>query len=72
MKYKLIKDWESKRHGKTISEGSEVLTKNPNERGDTKYINDVEVFLITDNELKELSDGEYIEAPKKKKKKKPE
>lgn len=69
MKYKLIKDWESKRHGKTISEGSEVLTKNPNERGDTKYINDVEVFLITDNELKELRDGEYIEVPKKKKKK---
>ena len=69
MKYKLIKDWESKRHGKTISEGSEVLTKNPNERGDTKYINDVEVFLIADNELKELRDGEYIEVPKKKKKK---
>ena len=69
MKYKLIKDWESKRHGKVISEGSEVLTKNPNERGDTKYINDVEVFLITDNELKELRDGEYIEVPKKKKKK---
>jgi|7_EtaG_2_1085326.scaffolds.fasta_scaffold00672_7 hypothetical protein len=72
MKYKLIKDWESKRHGTTISEDSEVLTKNPNERGDTKYINDVEVFLITDNELKELRDGEYIEAPKKKKKKKTE
>ena len=72
MKYKLIKDWKSKRHGKIISEGSEVLTKKSNERGETKYINDIEVFLITDNELEELSDGKYIEAPKKKKKKKTE
>ena len=72
MKHKLIKDWESKRHRKTISEGSDILIKKSNERGDAKYINDVEIFLITDNELKELSDGEYIEAPKKKKKKKTE
>ena len=69
MKHKLIKDWESKRHGKTISEGSDILIKKSNERGDAKYINDVEIFLITDNELKELRDGEYIEVPKKKKKK---
>ena len=51
MRYKLIKDWESKRHGKTILCGTYV-------------------WITIETELKELIDGEHIEAPKKEKKKK--
>ena len=52
MRHRLIKDWESKRHGKTISCGTYV-------------------WITIKTELKELIDGEHIEAPKKEKKKKP-
>ena len=51
MEYKLIKDWESKRHGKTITAGTYV-------------------WITIDSELDELIKGEYIETPKKEKKKK--
>ncbi len=51
MEYKLIKDWESKRHGKTIRAGTYV-------------------WITIDSELDELIKGEYIETPKKEKKKK--
>ena len=51
MRYKLIKDWESKRHGKTLAAG--------------KYVE-----ITIKSEVKELMDGEHIEAPKKEKKKK--
>ena len=50
MEYKLIKDWESIRHGKTISCGTYV-------------------WITIDSELDELIKGEYIETPKKEKKK---
>ena len=48
-RYLLIKDWESKRHGKTIIRGTYVV-------------------ITMENELTELIEGEYIEAPKEKKK----
>ena len=51
MGYKLIKDWESKRHGKTITAG-------------------IYVEITIESELDELIKGEYIETPKKEKKKK--
>ena len=50
-RYLLIKDWESKRHGKTIIRGTYVV-------------------ITMENELTELIEGEYIEAPKEKNKKK--
>ena len=50
MRYKLLKDWESKRHGKTILDGSYVV-------------------ITIKSELEELIKGEYINAPKRKKKK---
>ena len=52
MRYKLIKDWESKRHGKTITAGTYV-------------------WITIESELDELIKGEYIDTPKKEKKKKP-
>jgi len=73
MKYELLKDWPSKRHGKTIKKGTFVIIKIESELDqlieleciEKPQIKEIPIFEGTLDQLEELG-----KAPKEKKKKK--